>query len=150
MSSPRSLAAGRLVLAVALLLPAAAGCGTVQKVYNDVTSNHYYQQDGYRVDGPYAFFVHAEKPLQNTMELGFGYGRKKLTDKECDGTVDLIEFKEEQYHRGDAGSEDLFKQADEEWAWCYEKMHIASADAKWREMNASNIAQTAGYSNYKH
>ncbi len=140
----------RVLLFVAALAAVLPGCGTVQKAYNDLTSNHYYNLDGYRIDGPYAFFERKKEPDEGKMTLGFAYGQKILFNQGCDATVDRIEFKNENYRREMAGAEDLFRQADEEWAYCWERMHIADTEAKWREMNESNIAQTGGYSKYKH
>lgn len=142
----------RLVLSVFVLavLIGCAGCNTMQRAFNGATSNHYYEKDGYRVDGPYAFFKHTETPNENVMTLGFSYGQKIYTDQESDGKVDEIQFEGQRYHRDDPGAEQMFAQADEEWAYCFRKMHLDEVDAKWRGMSLSERAQVSGYSEYKH
>lgn len=136
-----------LVLAIAAATP---GCKVFQKAFNDVSSNHYYHKDGYHIDGPYAFFDHTETPNQNVMTMGFAYGQKILTDKECDNKVDVIELKGERYNRDEPGTESLFAQADSEWQYCYDSMHIPEVDAKWRAMDPTTLGQTNGYSKYPH
>ncbi|MDQ7779811.1 MAG: hypothetical protein RDV41_08885 [Planctomycetota bacterium] len=138
-----------LCFGVLCIVAAMIGCQAAQEAYSRTFSNWRFEPTGYSITSPYGKYIykHSQEPASCEKKLTFGYGfeERTLIDIGCDGAVDTAEYKSRRYHRTDSGSEELFKEADTQFAYYEEKILARRAHEQWISMTNDEVARRQGF-----
>lgn len=121
------------------LVLAASGC------HQYILINHHYRETGYLVLGLYGRWNWDDVRQTMTLGVGEGFERRFYIDTNNDNLADSVEYQYETFHRGDPGTDELFRRADEDIAKAYGQYDIPEVDKEWREMTPDD---RVGYEDY--
>ena len=107
-----------------------------------VVINHHYRADGYTVRGFHGIWVYSEKKKTATLTFGEGFDERIYVDADGDYAVDRVK---DTYRRGQEGSEDVFRRADEDFDVARKRYDMDAEDKKWRAMTPDERARLQDY-----
>jgi hypothetical protein len=107
--------------------------------------NHHFRKDGYDVNGIHGHWVYDSTKQTATLTTGEGFEQRVLVDRDGDFAVDLVTYRRDTYSRGQNGSNNLFREADEDFELARKRYGIDGLNKEWKEMTPDEKARQQDY-----
>jgi hypothetical protein len=114
-------------------------------VDSHVLVNHFYYSDGFMVKGIHGRYEWNETKGIGTLTIGEGFEERTYTDSDHDWKADEVKFQSERWKRGESGSEEVFREGDEDFEVARVRYGLEGIESEWRAMPPDERARKQDY-----